>query len=75
MTVADTVKEKVAQLPSQRQLEVLDFVDFLSKRAADRGPRRDPEGILAGKIPDISLEDFKANRREMSQGFPREFEP
>ena len=47
MTVAETLTHKVSQLPLNRQLEVLDFVEFLEQKRGQPGPRHDPEGLLA----------------------------
>ena len=75
MTLLESVTEKISRLPANRQIEVLDFVDFLASRTAvgSQAPRRDPRGVLEGQLPELTLEDFKAARREMSAGFPREF--
>jgi hypothetical protein len=74
MTVIESVTTKLSELPLTRQLEVLDFVEFLAKRSVQRGeiPRRNPEGLLADQPSNLTLEDFKQARREMSAGFPRD---
>ena len=63
MTLAETVGMKVAQLPPDRQREVLDFVEFLATRTVPSGPRRDPEGWLADQPSNLSFENFAAARR------------
>lgn len=73
MTLTDAIGIKIAQLPPERQQTVLDFVEFLASRPPEPAARTDPEGLLAGKVPDLTLDDFKAARREMSRGFPRDF--
>jgi hypothetical protein len=75
MTVVDTVKEQIAHLPPARQLEVLEFVQSVVRQTASVAARHDPEGILANPFPELEIADFKANRREMMNGFPREIEP
>jgi hypothetical protein len=70
MTVAETLTQKVSQLPLRRQLEVLNFVEFLKQKQAQAGPRRDPEGLLASQPSNLRLEDFAAARREAWSSFP-----
>ena len=72
MTLAETLSHKLNQLPLSRQLEVLDFVEFLGQRNAVPGPRHDPEGMLADGAPDLSIEDMDQARREAWKRFPRE---
>jgi hypothetical protein len=72
MTVAENLLRKVNELPPDRQVEVLRFVESLEQRSASGGALRDPAGLLAGTSADLALEDFAAARREMGKGFPRE---
>ena len=72
MTVAETLAHKVRQLPVDRQLQVLEYVEFLEQKHGQRGPRRDPEGLLAEQPSNLNLGDFTAARREAWRGFPRE---
>ncbi|MDB5301540.1 MAG: hypothetical protein JWO87_3203 [Phycisphaerales bacterium] len=72
MSISDTVARKVEQLPPERQLEVLDFVEFLERKPAKAGARRDPEGLLADQPSNLGLEEFAEARREMWREFPRE---
>lgn len=65
MTIADIAAEKLRLLPEEKQREVLALVEKLAAQAPAAGPRVDPRGSLAGKLPDLSLEDFLENRREM----------
>jgi hypothetical protein len=74
MTIADAVREAVAVLPVDRQQVVLEYVKSLSQPASAPIPRLDLKGIFAGKIPDLSLEDFQALRHEISIDFPRDIE-
>lgn len=71
MTLPDALLEKLGRLPLDKQLEVLDFVEFLAKKHECGSPRRDPEGLLADCPSNLSLDDFAAARQEMSAGFPR----
>ena len=72
MTVAEMVGLKVAQLPPDRQREVLALVESLAARSGrTAGPRHDPEGLLADLPSNRTPEDFAAARREGWQNFPR----
>ena len=72
VTVAEAIARKISQLPVSRQLEVLNFAEFLAQKQKRVGPRRDPEGLLADQPSDLTLEDFTAARREAWRNFPRE---
>ena len=65
MTIAETVKEKVDALPVEKQQEVLAFTERIAENGQQPRPLHNPEGILAGLVPDLTLEDFQKNRREM----------
>ena len=72
MTLAETLTQKVSQLPLSRQLEVLSFVESLEQKQRHPGPRHDPEGLLADQPSNLDLEDFANARREAWGNFPRE---
>ena len=72
MTVAETLPQKVNQLPLDRQLQVLDFVESLEQEQGRSLARRDPEGLLSDQPSDLSLEDFDQASREAWGNFPRE---
>jgi hypothetical protein len=73
MTAVERILEKVQQLSSEQQREVLDFVDFfLSRKHAPKAQLRDLEGLWAGHGPDITDNDIAGIRKEMWAGFPRE---
>lgn len=65
MTVIENVVQKLAQLPPSRQLEVLDFVDFLTEKKSQKEPLYNPEGLWAGQGEDISTENIAEVRKEM----------
>jgi hypothetical protein len=74
MTLTESLVERVKWLPADQQLKVLNFVDSIqSGKETAATPRRSPEGILAGMVPDLTLDDFKEARREMWRGVPRDF--
>ena len=68
MSIPELIAIKARQLAIPQQQEVLDFVESLEQKQKDAGQRRDPEGILAGMVPELTLEDFIALRREMWKG-------
>jgi hypothetical protein len=72
MNISDTVARKVEQLPADRQLEVLDFVEFLARKTARGEALRDPEGLLVDQPSNLAFDEFAEARREMWSGFPRE---
>jgi hypothetical protein len=72
MTLAETLTRKMSQLPVSRQLEVLNFAEFLEQKQMRAGPRHDPEGLLANQASGLGLEGFAAARREAWGNFPRE---
>ena len=72
MTLAETLTRKMSQLPVSRQLEVLNFAEFLEQKQMRAGPRHDPEGLLAGQASGLDLDDFTAARRKAWGNFPRE---
>jgi len=72
MTVAETLTHKVSQLPLNRQLEVLNFAEFLEQKQMHAGPRHDPEGLLGDQASGLSVADFAQARKEAWGNFPRE---
>ncbi len=72
MTVAQKLLEKVTQLPPERQLEVLDFVEFIESRTAKKQPLRDPEGLFADIASNLTFEEIKEARRAGWKNAPRE---
>jgi len=72
MTLAETLARKISRLPVSRQVEVLDFAEFLEKKQMRAGPRRDPEGLLADQPSGLDLDGFTAARKEAWGNFPRE---
>lgn len=72
MTVEQEVVEKLRDLPPDKQVEVLDFVEFLRQRNGGKRPRRNLEGIWSDLNVDITEEDIDDVRREMWANFPRE---
>ena len=54
MTLDQAILEKVRVLPAEKQQEVLDFVEFLERKATLPRPRRRVKGLLADLKVDIS---------------------
>ena len=73
MTVEETVLEKLRELPPDKKLEVLDFVESLQRKSAAKQPRRSLRGLWADLGPPVTAEEIAEARREMWGNFPREF--
>ena len=71
MSIEKSVLEKLLKLPTDKQKEVLDFVESLEKAGATRR-RRSLKGLWADLGVEVSPEDIAEARREMWGGFPRE---
>jgi hypothetical protein len=72
MTVIENVVQKLAQLPEHRQLEVLDFVDFLAEKKNRKGPLFSPQGLWAGRGHDVTPGDIAEARKEMWGKYEKE---
>ena len=72
MSVDQSLIDKLRALPPERQQEVADFVESLSRRsdAKDRKPRL--KGLCADLGVQITAEEIDQARQEMWGGFPRE---
>ncbi|HKP85262.1 MAG TPA: DUF2281 domain-containing protein [Blastocatellia bacterium] len=64
-TIEQSVLEKLRALPPEKQQEVLDFVEFLERKAAVKQPRRSLMGALAHLNIHITEEEIDEARREM----------
>lgn len=71
-SITRAVVEKLRRLPSEKQREVLDFVEFLQQRVAPKPPQRSPEGLWRDLGVHITAEDIAEARREMWGNFPRD---
>lgn len=71
MTTWEIIAEKAKELPPEKQLEVLDFLESLRTRTQKRGPLRSPAGLLKGLGINLSEEDIAEARREMWGNFRR----
>jgi Protein of unknown function (DUF2281) len=73
MTLEQQVLEKLRDLPTDNQKEVLDFVDFLKeKNGGAKKPRRSLRGLWADLNIHITEEDIAEARREMWGNLPRD---
>ena len=72
MTTWQEISEKAKELPTDKQREVLDFVEFLRARERVHKPLIDPAGLLVDLDVDISESGIAEIRREMWSQFPRE---
>ena len=72
MSVEDALIEKLRALPPDKQQEVLDFAEFIGKKAQALQPRRSLKGALAHLNLHVTEEDIRSARREMWPGYVRE---
>jgi len=70
MDLEEAVVDKLRSLPREKQQEVLDFVEFIEKRATPKKPGKSLHGIW--RHLDITAKDIDQARREMWANFPRE---
>src|SRR5580658_7993659 len=57
-------------LPSEKQQDVLDFVEFLCQKSAAKRPLRSALGLCADLDVTITPEDISQARKEMWGNFP-----
>ncbi len=72
MSVDDSVLQKLHSLPPDKQQEVLDFLEFLQRKAGTGRSRVRLRGLFSDLGVRISEDDIIAARREMWGQFPRE---
>ncbi|MBM3766963.1 MAG: DUF2281 domain-containing protein [Acidobacteria bacterium] len=68
--IEEAVIAKLRELPVDKQMEVLDFANFLAPR--DPSPRKSVRGLWKEMGFSISAEDIDEARKEMWGNFPRE---
>jgi hypothetical protein len=71
--IEQMVLERLRELPLEKQLQVLDFAEFLRQKTPPKQPRRSLMGLCADLGVHITEEDINEARREMWGNFPREF--
>lgn len=71
MNLEQTIMEKLKALPSDKQQQALDFIEFLEQKHGISRPRRSVLGIASDLRIDITEEDIAEARREMWGNFPR----
>ncbi len=80
MSLVKEIVAKVTMLPTERQQEVLDFVEFMAQKnghdksgqnEVEKKPFRSVFGILQNPLENFE-EDLAEVRREMWRNFPRE---
>ncbi len=72
MTIEQLLLEKLRGLSPEKQREVLDFAQSLSKNESPGKPLRSLEGLWADLDIEITEEDIAEARREMWGNFPRD---
>ena len=74
LSIEEAVIEKLRALPADKQLEVLDFAEFLRQKSLSKRPYKSLRGLWADMGFTVTAEDIAEIRREMWQNFPRQFE-
>jgi hypothetical protein len=71
-----TILQKMRELPLERQQQVLDFIEFMTRKEAaqTQRKRRNIIGLLSDFGTDITVEEIRELRREMWGNFPRDVE-
>ncbi len=72
MSIEEAIIENLRVLPSQKQQEVLDFVEFLKAKRLPKVSRRSIKGLCADLGVRITEEDIAQARHEMWGNFPKE---
>ena len=65
MSIEKSLLEKLEKLPAEKRQEVLDFVESLEKKAAQKRARRSLKGLWADLGVAITADDIAEARREM----------
>lgn len=74
MSIEQSVMQNLRQLPVEKQMEVMDFVEFLRQKQTSKQTRRNPIGMFADLKVSISEEEIDDMRKEMWANFPRDIE-
>lgn len=70
--IEKNIVEKLRLLPQEKQLETLDFIEFLNHKVEAKQARKNSYGLLADLNISISKEEIDEARRETWGNFPRE---
>ena len=71
MAIEHDIMAKLRGLPCEKQLEVLDFVEFLGRTRAVSRPHRNLKGLWADFGVETTEEEIAEARRDMWGDFPR----
>lgn len=69
-TIEEAIVERLRELPVDKQMEVLDFANFLAPRKPS--PRKSVRGLWKNMGISISAEEIDEARKEMWATFPRD---
>jgi Protein of unknown function (DUF2281) len=71
VTAWEIIAEKAKELPPEKQLEALHFIEALRTRAQRKGSLRSPAGLLKNLGIDLSEEGITEARRALWSTFRR----
>ncbi|AFZ57244.1 DUF2281 domain-containing protein [Anabaena cylindrica FACHB-243] len=74
MTIEQAVLENLRELPTDKQQEVLDFIQFLKHKLPPKNPRPSFYGLWSDLDINITEQDITEIRQEMWAKFPRDIE-
>jgi hypothetical protein len=72
MPVDSSILEKVLMLPPEKQQEVADFIEFLSRQTGKTARKSRLKGLCSDLGVQITAGDIDEVRREVCANFPRE---
>lgn len=72
MAIEQAVAAKLKLLPPEKQIEVLDFIEFLQQKNRGNSKRHSLKGLWADLNIEISEEDIAEVRKEMWKKFASE---
>lgn len=74
MTLEQCLLQKIKQLPTNRQQELLDFAEFLCQKSMYQHqlPLKTIKGLCSDFKLNLTEEDIQEARQEMWGNFPRE---
>jgi len=73
--IKQAIVDILETLPSDKQMEVQNFVEFLQSKNPIKRTRKSLKGLWADLEIDITDEDIAEVRQEMWGNFPKDMEP
>lgn len=74
MTVKEAVIEKLEVMPTEQQLEVLEFINSMRSKLKTKTPRKNLQGSLAHLNIKFTEADLREASNEMWRGYTKDTE-